>query len=87
MSQRKDITKLLRELRRSGYTIELLNGGHYKATPPVGRHTIISQTPSCPSALGNIRADLRRAQRETTHGKHAQGHAIPESERHNRAAR
>lgn len=63
MSQQKYIKKLMKNLRHSGWRIDD-SGKHYQAYSPDGVSIItIARSPSCPFALKNIQAEIKRAER------------------------
>ena len=62
-----DLARLLAAAaRRRGWEIERTRGSHWKLRHPGGGMVIASSTPSRPSALANLKSDLRRIERRTT---------------------
>jgi hypothetical protein len=60
LNTRKDVSQLLRKLRKAGYIIDR-SGKHYKVRDADGRVVLgISRTPSDPRAWRRILADVRR---------------------------
>lgn len=56
-----DLRDALRTPRAEGWSIEPTNGGHLRLSHPVGGLVFAAATPSCPRAVPNMRAQLRRA--------------------------
>ena len=62
---KRDLLRLLEAARKRGWTVERTRGSHWRLAHPGGALVVASGTPSCPSALKNLRAHLRRAERRT----------------------
>jgi hypothetical protein len=61
MADRKDYKAIIEELPRQGWQVEMTARGHYKATPPDPKHTIVHFSHSDDHhALMNIVRDLRK---------------------------
>jgi hypothetical protein len=61
MADRKDYKAIIEELPRQGWQVELTTRGHYKATPPDPKQTIVHFSHSDDHhALMNIVRDLRK---------------------------
>lgn len=61
----KDISELLRKLRRAGYEVVISRGGHYKLTHSLMMGAVFtSLTPSDRRAIRNVEAMLKRKRRE-----------------------
>lgn len=58
-----DLRRLLKSARRRGWTVERTRGSHWKLRHPSGAVVVAGSTPSCPRAVLNTRADLRRIER------------------------
>jgi predicted RNA binding protein YcfA (HicA-like mRNA interferase family) len=57
----KDLKQILRTAEWQGWRVELQRGGHYKLYPPNGDRIVTTgSTPSAPSALRNLIAEMRR---------------------------
>ncbi|MFJ5532394.1 hypothetical protein [Streptomyces sp. NPDC093261] len=57
----KDVTALIRRLRRQGFTCRLAKSGHWRVTSPAGVTLTVPATPGGGNrGLRNTRADLRR---------------------------
>jgi predicted RNA binding protein YcfA (HicA-like mRNA interferase family) len=62
-----DLGRLLRELHTDGYMVRRTAGGHFAARHPRSSETIfLAATPSCPRAVANARAAIRRNRRNLT---------------------
>ena len=48
---------------RRGWVVDRTNGGHHRLRHPTGATVIVASTPSCPRAVRNAAAGLRRAER------------------------
>jgi len=55
----KDLRKLLRFAQEHGCEVEMGRGGHWKLRRG-GRMITVSASASCPHALANVKADMRR---------------------------
>jgi len=64
---KKDIAKLLRQLRKDGWAVKL-GSKHWDVRPPGAPHikVVIPVSPSDYRTLLNVRADLRRALAKAT---------------------
>lgn len=62
-----DLRKLRRELVQQGWELEV-GGSHYKAYHPKGGFIVMGITPSCHHALHNIKADIKRLNRQHEDG-------------------
>ena len=60
---KRDLAGLLREARGRGWRVERTARSHWRLRHPSGAVVVTSGTPSCPRALRNVAADLRRAER------------------------
>lgn len=58
-----DLRDALRAARADGWSVEPTGGGHLRLTHPIGGLVFAPATPSCPRAVPNMRAQLRRALR------------------------
>lgn len=58
-----DLRRLLAAARRRGWSVEKTRSSHWRLRHPSGAQVTAGSTPSCPRALMNLRADLRRAER------------------------
>ncbi|MGB0817833.1 MAG: hypothetical protein ACPGQQ_02915 [Candidatus Puniceispirillaceae bacterium] len=67
--RRKDVKKLVKDLRKRGWTVTQ-GRGHYKAEHPKGGFIFMSLTPSDHHAVANMQADVRRLERQ-----HRKAHA------------
>lgn len=58
----KDYRELIRELKKSGWIVEVMNSGsrHYRARSPDGKHAVHFGISGCPRALKNTRSWFRR---------------------------
>jgi len=63
---RRDLARLRRAARRGGWEVRSTRGGHWRLHHPSGTTVYASSTPSCPRALANLTADLRRVERRET---------------------
>lgn len=64
MSQQSDTAKLVRELRREGFSVEITGSGHWEVRASTGeRITTFSQTPGDRRWRGNAVAPIRRWKR------------------------
>jgi hypothetical protein len=64
MSGHTETTKLVRHLRRQGYSVGYTRGGHWRALhPSLPAPVFFSSTPGCSRAIANTRAMLRRSMR------------------------
>ena len=48
-----------------GFVAELTRGGHVRLSKPGRKKVFVSKTPSCPRALKNAMADVRKAEAGT----------------------
>lgn len=55
----KELTKLITQATRQGWSVTLTNGGHYKWQAPNGKVFFSAKTPSDTRALKNIQRDLK----------------------------
>ena len=60
-----ELSKLLAEAERRGWVVDRTNGGHHRLRHPTGATVIVASTPSCPRAVANAAAHLRRIERAT----------------------
>lgn len=60
---KRELKRLLAAARQRGWQVERTRGSHFRLRHPSGALVVASGTPSCPRALWNLRADLRRAER------------------------
>jgi hypothetical protein len=66
MSTKRELEKIVREYRRRGWRVELTPNCHWRWQPPSGgRFIITSGSPGNSTAIYNIKADLRRCERDT----------------------
>jgi hypothetical protein len=63
---KRDLARLLDQARRRGWSVGLTRKGHWRLRHPSGAVVHAGSTPSCPRSLLNLRADLRRAERQET---------------------
>jgi 5-methylcytosine-specific restriction endonuclease McrA len=64
---KRDLQHLLSAARTRGWHVERTRRGHLRLRHPAGGATVTAAgTPSCPRALRNLAADLRRADRTAT---------------------
>ncbi len=59
-SYRKETRELCDALRRQGFTVEIVNNGHYKATAPDGRTCQFASSPSRSTSVRNAVTRLKR---------------------------
>ena len=63
---KRDLHALFDEAERRGWVIERTRSGHFKLWhPPTGAFIYSGGTPSCPRAIANAAAALRRAERQS----------------------
>lgn len=60
---KRDLARLLEAARQRGWHIEPTRAGHLKLRHPDGALVFSGATPSCPRAVLNLRAHLRRVER------------------------
>ena len=60
MTSRKDATKIVRELRRQHFAVELANSGHWHVIQGGRRILTMAQSPSDWRAIRNDISDLRK---------------------------
>lgn len=60
---KRDLARLLTAARTRGWLVERTRGSHWRLLHPSGALLITGTTPSCPRALRNLAADMRRAER------------------------
>lgn len=61
MGQKKDVDKLLSQVRREGWTTKLTGQNHWKCMSPDGQHIVyVPGTPGGGRAYLNARATFRR---------------------------
>ncbi|QEG30212.1 hypothetical protein GobsT_50150 [Gemmata obscuriglobus] len=63
MNATSDTQRLIRELRRDGWTVTPTGSGHYKAMHPNGGFVILAASPRGPRWQQNTRACIRRVER------------------------
>ena len=61
---KRDLRRLLAEARSRGWLVERTRSSHWRLLHPSGALLITGTTPSCPRALRNLMADMRRAERK-----------------------
>lgn len=59
MSAKKDITQMLRKLRKQGWDAVMARNGHWRLTNPTGEWMTCSATPRSNVAYQKARADAR----------------------------
>jgi hypothetical protein len=65
-SMKRELHALFATARSRGWVITRTGGDHWKLQhPPTGAVIFTGSTPSCPRALRNTEADLRRAERRS----------------------
>jgi hypothetical protein len=65
MSMRREVIKLIREYEQKGWRFEPTRSGHWRGFPPDGGpFVVLSGSPRYPAALANMRADLKRCERQ-----------------------
>lgn len=66
MSTRRELGKLIKQYRHKGWAIEPTHSGHWKFYPPGQRerYVVSSGSPGNVSAINNIKADLKRCERQ-----------------------
>lgn len=60
---KRDLARELEAARRRGWSVEPTRSGHLKLQHPDGALVFSGSTPSCPRAVLNLRAHLRRVER------------------------
>ena len=60
---KRDLRRLVEEARRRGWRVDRTGGDHLRLRHPTGAMIFAASTPSCPRALRNLQADLRRVER------------------------
>lgn len=60
MTAALDVRRLLREMERSGWTVQRTRSDHYKLIHPSGEFVFMASTPSCHRWEKNVRARIRR---------------------------
>lgn len=64
---KRDLSDLLRDVRRAGWSVTTTGGGHLRLCPPrKGSCIYTGSTPSDHRSLANLRAQLKRAGLDTT---------------------
>jgi predicted RNA binding protein YcfA (HicA-like mRNA interferase family) len=58
-----DLRRLLEQARRRGWQVERTKGSHWRLRHASGALVHTGSTPSCPRALLNLQAHLRRVER------------------------
>ena len=61
-----DLRDLLDDTRSRGWSATMTNRGHWRLRHPAGAIVFTGSTPSCPRAVKNAAAALRRAERIST---------------------
>lgn len=65
MSKKREVKELVRELEDKGWRVIIAQNNHHKAFHPDGEHMIVfANTPSDHRAIKNIRAMVKRIERE-----------------------
>ena len=63
---KRDLARLLDAARKRGWSVERTRNSHWRLRHRTGALVVAPGSPSCPRALLNLRADLRRIERRAS---------------------